>query len=117
MKLSITFKSIDSNPAVEKEVRLQAAKLEKLLKSYSPDLVHLHATFSKTPRTREHCCAVNLALPSEKLHSTAIAATLRTSCKISFSEMEQQVKKHKSLLRKDYEWKRKRLRDRALAAS
>ncbi len=117
MKVSITFKSINSDQAIEKEVKRQTAKLEKLLKSYSPDLVHLHATFSKTPRTEEHSCALNLALPSETLRSTAVAATLRTCCKISFKEVEQQVKKHQSLLRKDYEWKRKRLRDRELAAS
>jgi ribosome-associated translation inhibitor RaiA len=117
MKLSITFKGIDSDQTIEKEVKLQAGKLEKLLKAYSPDLVHLHATFSKTPRTEQHSCALNVSLPSETLRSTAIAATLRTCCKTSFSEIERQVKKHRSLARKDYEWKRKRLRDRALAAS
>jgi ribosome-associated translation inhibitor RaiA len=117
MKLSITFKSIDSDQSIEKEVMLQAAKLEKLLKSHSPDLIHIHATFSRTPRTEEYSCALNLIVSSETLRSTAVAATLRTSCKTSFSEITEQVKKHQSLIRKDYVWKRKRLRDRELAAS
>jgi hypothetical protein len=38
---------------------------------------------------------------------------VRASVKQAFSEVEAQIKKHKALLRKDYEWKRKRPRARA----
>jgi ribosome-associated translation inhibitor RaiA len=117
MKCSITFKNMDSNQAIEKEVELQVTKLEKLLKSHSPDLLHLHATFSKVPRTDDFSCALNLVVLSDTLRSTAIAATLRTCCKTSFGDLAEQVKKRQALLRKDYVWKRKRLRDRALAAT
>jgi hypothetical protein len=37
-----------------------------------------------------------------------VGATVRTSCKKAFSELEAQVKKHQAKLRKDYEWRRKR---------
>ena len=40
--------------------------------------------------------------------ATGEAATVRTSCKKAFSDLEAQVKKHQEKLRKDYEWKRKR---------
>jgi len=46
------------------------------------------------------------------MHATGTGANVRASCKQAFHEMEVQVKKHQSLLRRDYEWKRKRPRAR-----
>ena len=40
---------------------------------------------------------------------------MRACVKAAFAEIEAQIKKHMALLRKDYEWKRKRQRDRAFA--
>ena len=108
MKLTINYKHVESHKSVETEVERQTAKLEKLLQSYSPDLVQLHGAFSKTPRTDENSCSLNLSLPTGTLHATATGATVRTSCKKAFSELEAQVKKHQAKLRKEYEWKRKR---------
>ncbi len=110
MKLSINYKHVESHKPVEMEVERHAAKLGKLLQSYSPDLVQLHGAFSKTPRTEEISCSLNLSLPTGTLHATATGATVRTSCKKAFSELEAQVKKHQAKLRKDYEWRRKRPR-------
>lgn len=117
MKLSINYKHVESHVPVETEVDRHVAKLEKLLQSYSPDLVQLHAAFSKTPRTGENACTLNLSLPTGTLHATGTGETVRTSCKKAFSELEAQVKKHQSKLRKDYEWKRKRPLPRVAALS
>ena len=89
----------------------------RLLKSYEPDLPQLHATFSKNGRAEEFACALTLSLPTGTLHATGTAARALTSCKHAFSELEAQLKKHQSRLRKDYEWKRKRPLRRALATS
>ena len=115
MKLSVSFKDLDHHKSVEKEMHRAVAKLNTLLKSYEPDLVQLHAVFSKVPRKDDHALALNLTLPTGTLHATASNEHLRACCKKAFSEIESQVKKHKSLLRKDYEWKRKRPRARATA--
>ena len=108
MKLTINYKHVESHKSVETEVKRHLAKLEKLLKSYSPDLVQLHGAFSKMPRTDETSFALNLSLPTATLHATGTGATARTSCKKAFSDLEAQVKKHQAKLRKDYEWRRKR---------
>ena len=50
MKLSINYKHVESHKPVEVEVARHVAKLEKLLKSYAPDLVQLHGGFSVNPR-------------------------------------------------------------------
>lgn len=112
MKVSINYKHVESHKPVEVEFARHAAKLEKLLKSYVPDLVQLHGTFSKNPRTDENSCALNLSLPTGTLHAIGTGANVRTSCKQAFSELESQVKKHQARLRKDYEWRRKRPRER-----
>ena len=108
MKLSISYKNVESYKPVEAEVERHISKLGKLLQSYSPDLVQLHGAFSKTPRTDENSCSLNLSLPTGTLHATGTGVTVRASCKKAFSELEGQIKKHQAKLRKDYEWKRKR---------
>jgi len=112
MKLSINYKHVESHKPVEVEVARHVSKLERLLKSYAPDLVQLHGGFSVNPRTEDVSCALTLSLPSGALRATGEAAAVRTSCKKAFSELESQVKKHQAKLRKDYEWKRKRPRIR-----
>ena len=110
MKLTVSFKDLENHKSVEKEMDHSVKKLATLLQSYSPDLVQLHAVFSKVSRTGDHELSLNLVLPTGTLHATASSKHLRACCKKTFSELESQVKKHQSRLRKDYEWKRKRPR-------
>ncbi len=110
MKVSFTYKYEEAREAVEKETEHYVAKLNRLLKSYSPDLVQLHGALAKHPRKEEFSLVLNLSLPTGTMHVTGIGADLRSSCKQAFRELESQVKKHQEKLRKDYEWKRKRRR-------
>ena len=117
MKLSISYKHVDSHDAVEAQSERYMSKLAKLLKSYAPDLVQLHGVFSKNPHNQEHSFSLNLSLPTGTLHATGIGGNVRASCKKAFAELEVQVKKHQSRLRRDYEWKRKRPRARPVEVS
>jgi len=116
MKFSVSYKEVEHHSPIEKECDRALAKLKTLLKSYQPDLVQLHAVFSKVPRTEAHALALNLTLPTGTLHATASNQHVRACCKKAFRELEAQVKKHQARLRKDYEWKRKRTRDRVAEA-
>jgi len=117
MKLSISYKHVDAHDAIEKDVDRHVAKLNKLLKAYAPDLVQLHGVFAANTHKGQHSGTLNLSLPTGSLHATGTGKSERTSCKMAFSELEAQVKKHQALLRKDYQWKRKRPRERELVAS
>ncbi len=110
MKLSISYKNVEPHKPAEMEVERYAGKLNRLLKSYEPDLVLLHGVFSKNPHREENFFSLNLSLPTGSLHATGTGENVRASCKQAFTEMESQLKKHQSRLRKDYEWKRKRPR-------
>jgi ribosome-associated translation inhibitor RaiA len=117
MKLSISYKYVESHDAVEAATSRSMKKLERLLKCYEPDLVQLRGVFSKNAHNEERSFSLNLSLPTGTLHATGTGENVRASCKMAFSELEVQVKKHQALLRKDYEWKRKRPRARALEKS
>ena len=112
MKLSVSFKEVERHKPIDKEFERAVVKLKTLLKAYEPDLVQLHAVFSKVPRTEEHALALNLTLPTGTLHATASNQHVRAVCKKAFREIEAQVKKHQARLRKDYEWKRRRPKPR-----
>ena len=115
MKISISHKLHEWRVPIEEETQRRVAKLEKLLKSYVPDLVQLHGTIEKRSRKEEYLFSVTLYLPTGTLHATGEGADVRACVKASFAEIESQVKKHMALLRKDYEWRRKRPNLKALA--
>ena len=115
MKVTIRHANEEWRAPIEKETQLQVPKMEKLLKHYAPDLVQLHGDIEKHPRKESYLFSLNLSLPSETLHATGEGVDVRKSVKAAFAEIQARVKKHMSLLRKDYEWKRKRPRAKAVA--
>ena len=116
MKLSVSFKDVERHNPIDKEFERAVAKLNTLLQTYEPDLVSLHAVFSKVPRIEQHALALTHTLPTGTLHAPASNAHHRATCKKAFSEIEAQVKKHQGRLRKDYEWKRRRPKPRTAEA-
>lgn len=112
MKLTIRNAHEEWREPVEKEANRQADKLGKMLKRYAPDLVLLHGDIEKHARKESYTFTVNLSLPTGTLHATGEGADVLASVKTAFAEICAQVKKHQALLRKDYEWKRKRPRAR-----
>ncbi len=108
MKLSLSFKNVDLREPIETEVARHLGKLEKLLKTYSPDLVQVHGSVEKHPRKEAYEFSVNLTLPTGTLHATGDGPDVRLSVKGAFMELAGQIKKHQSKLRKDYQWKRRR---------
>ncbi len=109
-RMKITYSNIYSEfrQAIEVESEHHIEKLKRLLKRYSPDLVLLHGSFEKLPRTTLYSYSLNLTLPTGTLHASGSGPDVRSSVRATFSEIELQVKKHQEKLRKDYVWKRKR---------
>jgi ribosomal subunit interface protein len=108
MNVSISYRHVDSQQAVALEVTRRLDKLGRLLKSYQPDLVQIKGVFSKNQRTEEQSLALTLSLPTGTLRATGNGKNVLAGCKKAFSEIELQIKKHQSLLRREHEWKRKR---------
>jgi ribosome-associated translation inhibitor RaiA len=116
MKLSISYRHVEFLDPVQKVVNNHLKKLGRLLASYAPDLVVLRGHFDKHAARTEFTCSLNLSLPTGTLHASAAAPDAESGARGAFGELETQIKKHQSLLRKDFQWKRKRVRvDRVLA--
>jgi ribosome-associated translation inhibitor RaiA len=116
VKFSISYKNVEWHEPVELVAERAAAKLEKLLQHYQPDLVQLHACMERVRGKDEFKFSVSLALPSATLHATATARGIAPAVRLTFAEIETQLKKHTSLLRHDYQWKRKRRQPREAVA-
>jgi ribosome-associated translation inhibitor RaiA len=108
MKITYSHVEAEHHAIIEHETARHAAKLDRILKRYSPDLVLLHGSLEKTPRKTEFNFSLNLNLPTGTLHATGVGADVLGSAKAAFAELEVQVTKHQAKLRKDYVWKRKR---------
>src|ERR1700751_4568098 len=115
MKLIIRHNNEEWRNPIETEIQRHIIKLEKLLKSFNPDLVQLHGDIEKLPRKESYSFSLNLSIPTGVLHATGEGAEVRTSVKTACAEIEAQIKKHMALRRKDYQWRRKRPHNRALA--
>jgi ribosome-associated translation inhibitor RaiA len=115
MNVSMTYKAVEFREPVEAVIGPHIKKLEKLLKSYSPDLVQLHCVVARFGKKDECNVTLNLTLPTGTLHCVGTGLPARASVNEAFHEIETQIKKHKAHLRHDYEWKRKRPRNAVLA--
>jgi ribosome-associated translation inhibitor RaiA len=117
MKITYSHIELEFRVPIEHETERHAEKLNRLLKHYAADLVHLHGSLERIPHKPEFSYAVNLTLPTGTLHATATGALALGAAKGAFAELESQVKKHQQKLRKDYVWKRKRARPATLQPS
>jgi ribosome-associated translation inhibitor RaiA len=116
MNHSISYRNVEASEAMDRVLNRQLGKIDSLLRSYDPDLVQLRGHLERHPRRAEFAFRVNLSLPTGTLHATAASADPEMSARETFAELAEQIKKHMSRLRKDFEWKRKRGRmERALA--
>ena len=116
MKITYSHIEPEFQEAIEHETERHAQKLNRLLKHYAADVVHLHGSLEKTPRKTEFNFSVNLNIPTGTLHATGVGADALGSAKAAFAELEKQVKKHQAKLRKDYVWKKEARHHRAHAA-
>jgi ribosome-associated translation inhibitor RaiA len=108
MKIAISYKNVEVRAVVEPAVERHIEKIGVLLQTYEPDLVQLHGSFEKHPRHSTYAFDVSVSLPTGTLHATGEGAEPLQCARKGFAELESQIKKHQSRLRKDYEWKRKR---------
>jgi ribosome-associated translation inhibitor RaiA len=107
MKVTYGHMEVEVRKSLAPDLSHGIEKLQRLLKRYAPDLVHLHSAMERIERTAQISFSLNLSLPTGTLHAVCTAADARSSAKSAFAELITQVKKHQQKLRKDYEWKRK----------
>jgi len=108
MKISLSYRGLQTHNGVERLFTRYCGKMEKLLTDYEPDLVQCHGAVEFSPKKNHYGLSVNLTLPSATLHALSSAKNVTSMVQGAFTELESQLKKHKEKLRHEHEWKRKR---------
>lgn len=92
----------------------QTDKLSRLLRVFRPELVHLKGSIGENSAPELYAVSLNLRLPSGQMASHEKSDTLNGAVKAAFSELANQLKKHKELLRHQHSWPRRRGPSRAV---
>ena len=104
MDVHVSYKS-GKTPEVEREFQIHIAKLERRLKVFKPDLVHLHAIVDQN-NGQGPSTTLNLRLPSGQMAVQKSGDNLVAAVKAGFTDLISQLKRHKDLLRGH--WSRRR---------
>ena len=64
MKIAISYKHVTLPQPLESALKNHIQKINAFLKSYAPDLVHLHGTLERNPHRVEFSFSANLSLPT-----------------------------------------------------
>jgi ribosome-associated translation inhibitor RaiA len=106
MQVHFAYHHVPRTPQLESVIQTHVKKLEKLLSTYSPDLVHLHGVLESNAAHQNTVCSLNLSLPTGQLHAREEGGNLMTDLQACFNHVVDQVKKHKEGLRREASWRR-----------
>jgi len=112
MQVHFSFQHGSRTPQLDKIIDSHVRKLSVLLVRFSPDLVHLHGLVEFGAAHHKPLCSLDLWLPTTRLHAREQGPDLAAALRVSFNQLREQLKKHKEVLRREADWKRKRIRAR-----
>jgi RNA polymerase sigma factor (sigma-70 family) len=100
MNVHVSYKSGKTSD-VEREFEIQSRKLERRLRVFKPDLVHLHAIVDQQ-NGQGPSTSLNLRLPSGQMavqQTAPIGENVLAALKAAFSDLLSQLTRHKERLR------------------
>lgn len=95
-----------SERAKEKIARL-AAKLERRLKTFHPESATLHCSLEKLSSNKSFRVSLTLQMITDLINAREQDENLLTAIRSAFDDLEEQVEKQKSQIRKESEWRRR----------
>ena len=107
MNVHITYKT-HKTPDIDKEIQHWIAKIEKRLQVFRPDLIHLKGALEQNSPREGTVVSLNLRLPSGQMAAHESASAPTVAIKAAFSDLLEQIGKHKALLRSSHSWRRRR---------
>ena len=104
MNLHFSYKAAKSAD-VEHVIQQNVQKLERRLRVFNPDLVHLHGTVDCGAGPKMGCeVTLNLRLPTGQIAAQDSGTNAQAALKKTFAELISQLNKHKGLLRSEHKW-------------
>jgi ribosome-associated translation inhibitor RaiA len=114
MKVHVKAKHLSLTPGETRRLNRFVGRLRKRLKTFDPDLVHLDLAVEKHPRKAEFTGSVRLFVVNRMLAARRNAGqTPAELLQGAFSDIEEQLDRFKSDLRRDAARKRHRSAERS----
>jgi ribosome-associated translation inhibitor RaiA len=103
-------KNLVGHELLRKKLREKITKLQKQLKHFPTDAVHLNIVLERHPRRNFHTARLTLRLPSNILHSAKSAPDVIAAFDLSVKALLRELQALKTDLRGEIAWKRKERR-------
>jgi ribosomal subunit interface protein len=104
---NLVTKNLQVDGLLRKKLRQKINKLEKHLKHFPPDTVHLLVVLERQPKKPLHAAALTLRVPSNILHSEKSAPDVIKAFDDAVKALLRELESLKSDLRAETFWKRK----------
>jgi RNA polymerase sigma factor (sigma-70 family) len=111
---NIVTKNVSPDEAklpLEKKLRAKIGKLERHLKHFPPEAVHLQIILEQHPKKPIYTASLNLRVPSNILHSEKSGRDLIGAFDAAFKILLRELESLKAGLRRERFWKRKERRE------
>src|SRR5437868_84188 len=103
MNVQISYK-VPKTAGIEKEINHNLEKLGRRLQVFRPELVHLHGILEENSVRGHFCITLNLRLPSGQMAARETAETTAACIKAAFSDLLEELTRHKDQLRHERKW-------------
>ena len=107
MNVHITYKAHKTSD-VDKEIQHWISKIQKRLQVFRPELIHLKGSIEENSPREGTVVSLNLRLPSGQMAVQQASPAVTSALKAAFSDLLEQIGKHKGLLRSSHSWRRHR---------
>lgn len=104
---NLVTKNLHGHELLRKKIHQKISKLEKHLKHFPADTVHLHIALERHPRKEFYTAALTLRVPSNILHSKKSASDVIKAFDDAVKALLREVASLKAELRRESFWKRK----------
>jgi RNA polymerase sigma factor (sigma-70 family) len=106
MNVHISYK-VHKTPDIEREINHFLEKLNRRLRAFRPELVHLKGLIEQNSPREGTVVSLNLRLPSGQMAVQESGPTALAALKVAFEDLISQIGKHKDLLRSSHKWRRR----------
>ena len=106
MNLHFSYK-VHKTPDIEKEINHFLEKLNRRLRAFRPELVHLKGLIEQNSPREGTVVSLNLRLPSGQMAVQESAPNASAALKAAFEDLISQIGKHMDLLRSSHKWRRR----------
>ena len=92
--MTLAFSHMEDNSIIRDHFEERASKLQKYIKRFKDDLVHLHGSLDKNPHKEEFYASLSLYLPTATLHCREAAEDSMSAVSRAFLGLIRQAEKH-----------------------